>query len=90
MIEQVVACARGEAQPPPELSLMWQCRRFNCLPEAGGYHDQDVSTMERGAVMETVYNFERNWRAMEKRDYAALSESDRRIFMMLKDMEVKF
>lgn len=90
MIEQVVACAKDGGQPPPELSLMWQCRRFNCLPEAGGYNDQDAATMERGAIMESVYNFERRWRAMETRDFAKLDESDRRIFLMLKNLEVKF
>ena len=60
------------------------------MPEAGGYNQQDVFTMERGAIMESVYNFERRWRSMETRDYAKLDEHDRRIFMTLKDMEVKF
>ena len=85
-----MACAKDGKSPPPDLLTMWQCRRFNCLPESGGYNDQDISTMERGAVLENIYNFERRWRAMESRDYAKLDEGDRRIFMMLKKLEVKF
>ena len=62
------------------------------MPEAGGYNDQDAPTMERGAVMENIYNFERRWRSMDRKDrnYANLNEADQRIFYMLKDMEVKF
>ena len=85
-----MACAKDGEPPPPELSLMWQCRRFNCLPEAGGYNQQDEATMKRGAIMESIYNFETRWRSMKERDFAKLDEHDRRIFMMLKDMEVKF
>ncbi len=46
--------------------------------------------MEVGAVLMSIYEFEIRWRGMKKRDYAALTEADRKIFMVLKDMEVKF
>jgi len=85
-----VNAAKDNEVPPPELLLAWQCNRFGCLPEAGGYNDQDVIIMERMGVYDKIYNFEKRWRSMEKRDYATLSENDRAMFMLLKNQGIKF
>ena len=86
-----MASARDISESPPEeLSIIWACQRFNCLPEQGGYMDQDYRLMTVGAVLDSVYSFERRWRAMESRDFAKLDDHDQRIFYMLKDMGVRF
>lgn len=36
-----------EGEPPPELSLAWQCRKWHTLPEAGGLYEQDTRLMSR-------------------------------------------
>ena len=91
MIQQAADCANGKAPPPPELSLMWRCQQFGCLPEAGGYNDQDFATMERAAVFDRVYNFiKRNRRNGKAMDYAEMDDADRDLFQALKEMEIKF
>ena len=91
MIQQAADCANGKAPPPPELSLLWRCRQFSCLPEAGGYNDQDAPTMERAAAFDNVYSFiKRNRRGKDPMDYAGMDDSDRDMYQRLKDMGVKF
>jgi ABC-type protease/lipase transport system fused ATPase/permease subunit len=91
MIEQVVACAKGNAEPPPELEIIWGCQRYNCLPEAGGYLDQDVTLMKRGTTYENIYSFvKRNRQSGKAINYAELSEADREIFDWLRGMEIRF
>jgi len=91
MIEQVVACAKGKAPPPPELEIIWGCQRYGCLPETGGYLDQDDRIMKVGTYYNKVYWLVKNWRSKDKPDLADLSETDRNLWLWLvKDLEVKF
>lgn len=84
--------ANGKANPPPELYLLWQCEKFNCLPESGGYNDQDDPTMRRAGIFRTVYNFVARNRKGKKEtiNYADLSEDDQNIFNWLRELEIKF
>lgn len=45
----------GNGDPPPELELVFRCRRWNSLPEAGGLNDQPAGLIQRMSVAENVY-----------------------------------
>ena len=91
MIQQAADCANGKANPPPELTLIWKCRQFGCLPEAGGYNQQDDITMTRAGMYERVYNFiKRNRRGKEPMNVAEMDEADRAMFDWLREQEIKF
>ena len=66
------------------------CRRFNCLPEQGGYLDQDVMLMERMALLEVVYLLVKKWRAMETKDITQLSQAEKQLFKWLYKQKVEF
>ena len=42
--------------PPPDLALAFSCRRWGCLPEAGGLLDQPAGLIRRMSIAENVYN----------------------------------
>ena len=91
MIEQAASAARDLAKTPPdELSLIWACQRYGCLPDDGGYLDQDARLMNTASTLESVYGFVKRWRSKEKPNFADLDEHDRRVFYWLKDMGVKY
>ena len=46
-------------QPPPELSLYWQCTKFHSLPYAGGIQDQPAALMRHISIAGMVYE---TWR----------------------------
>lgn len=41
--------------PPPELALLWDCERYNCLPDSGGLLNQDYQTMHRMSAYGNIY-----------------------------------
>lgn len=82
--------AKGNEEPPPELEIMWGCQRYGCLPEQGGYLDQDARLMALMATFDNVYTFVKSRQSKEKRDYAELSPAERALFDMLVDLGVKF
>ncbi len=86
----MVDAADGKDDPPPELEIIWGCRRYNCLPEAGGYMDQDAKLMYTGTTYDNVYNFVRTFRSMDKPDFAKLDAASREIFLWLVKLEVRF
>ena len=91
MIVQVVEAAKGKADPPPELEIIWGCQRYGCLPENGGYLDQDVLLMKRGTMYDTIYSFvKRNRQGGKSIDYAELSDADRDMFDWLRGLEIRF
>lgn len=80
----------GDASAPPELRLGWECERFNCLPEAGGYLDQMYSTMSTMAALMNVYGAYSRYRNSRGADIHNLSDGERRILRSLKDMGLIF
>lgn len=80
----------GEASPPPELRLSWSCEKYNCLPDAGGYLDQDFRLMHRMTVLSNVYNAYNTFRNAHGKDIHNLSEATRRVLRRLKDMGLIF
>ena len=37
--------------------MTWQCKRWGCLPDAGGYYDQEYVLMVDMATVDNIYNF---------------------------------
>ena len=76
--------AEGEAPPPAELLLAWECQRYHTLPEAGGYFDQPAQTIRLMTVLSNVYNFKSRIRNMVGEQIHQLSTEERRIGEYLK------
>lgn len=49
------------APPPPELRLLWQCKRWGVLPEPGGLADQPAGLLDRLAVLDNVHQAWTMW-----------------------------
>jgi hypothetical protein len=86
----VVDSASGEAPPPPELRIAWQCERWNCLPDAGGYLDQDFVTVTRMTALSNVYNAVVRIKSLTGKNIHKLTDSERRILRVLKDEGIIF
>ena len=80
----------GDGDPPPELILSWQCSRWACLPDTGGYFEQDYSIMRRMTTLANVYNALTKYRNAKGAQIHNLTESDRRILRFLKDAGLLF
>ena len=80
----------GESPAPPDLRLGWECERFSCLPEAGGYLDQKYMRVSQMAALMNVYGAYAHYRNAHGTDIHNLSESERRILRQLKDMKLIF
>jgi len=81
-----VDAAYNVGKPPPELSLAWNCERYNCLPDAGGYLDQDYICMMRMNVYSNVYNIVAKWQTLNAKTIHTLSDSERLYLRRLHDM----
>lgn len=66
------------------------CRQFNCLPESGGYLDQDARLMERTVVFEQVYLLVKKWRGLQTKDYGALTPMEQQLYLQLHKAKVEF
>jgi hypothetical protein len=86
----VVDCANGDGPPPPELSLGWQCERFNCLPDVGAYKDQDYQTMVFMTAFMNVHSVVKRWKTLRGKQVHSLTDSERKILRYLKDLGVMF
>jgi hypothetical protein len=87
----VADAANGKAEPPPALEIIWGCQRYGCLPENGGYLDQDYRLMRVGTVYDNVYSFiKRNRNGGKRINYADLSDSDRDMFDWLRGLEIRY
>ena len=52
-----VAAHVDDDEPPPEmLSLAWQCKDWQTLPDAGGLFDQSLSVMTEMQTALSTYN----------------------------------
>jgi hypothetical protein len=57
MILAAAAHAKDANNPPPrELTLAWQAKNWNVLPNAGGLRDQRIGELERMAAVLNAYN----------------------------------
>lgn len=77
-------------EPPPELILAWQCERWGCLPEIGGYLNQDYRTMRLMTSLSNVYYAISKLRNLRGEKIHTLTENDRKILKYLVDMGLIF
>jgi len=85
-----VGVVDGEFPAPPELRLAWECERYRCLPESGGYMDQDYGLLTRMTVLANVYGAYAHYRNSIGAQIHSLSEAERRILRNLKDSGLIF
>lgn len=90
LVQAAVEAVDGDAQPPPELRLAWECDRWHCLPEAGAYLDQDYALMTRMSALTNAYNAYSAYRSAQGAQIHNLSEGTRKILRYLKDIGVLF
>ena len=64
------------------------CRQFGCLPEGGGYLDQDARLMNRAVMCEEVYRLTKKWREMPVKDFGQLNEGEKNLFKWLRKAKV--
>lgn len=80
----------NEGEPPPELELAVMCQKWNTLPDAGGLYEQDARMMKRMAGVLAIQNALVRWRTLTGRNIHQLTEGERKILRMLKDMGLLF
>ena len=82
--------AYSVGEPPPELTLAWNCSRWNCLPDAGAYLDQDYLRMRRMNAVSNIYDVLQRWQNMSGKQIHQLSENERKLLGWLKDLGILF
>ena len=90
LIEAAVGAVDGDTPAPPELHLGWECQKWHCLPDAGGYLEQDYGLMVRISALSNIYAAYSAYRNAQGTQIHQLTEGARRILRQLKDMGVIF
>lgn len=83
-----MAVVYDDGPPPKELRDAWLCKRWNCLPDAGGLHDQDWLYTQRMVVLENVHDALKRYRSAVGAQIHNLSDNERAILKWLMDLEV--
>ncbi len=52
----------GEGQPPRELQIAWEIKRWSALPEAGGLLDQPAGLLRRAGYLHDIFTAHRSYR----------------------------
>ena len=61
-------------EPPPELSIAFECLKFNTLPRAGGLRDQPQLLMRRMKIALNTYESVRAFRGAQDMKAEAFSK----------------
>ena len=86
----MVECVDGDGSPPYELRMAWECERWNCLPEDGGYNAQDYFLLRRMTALSNIYNALTHMRNSKGAEIHSLTENERKILKYLVDMGFLF
>lgn len=78
--------ANGNGAPPPILRLAWTCEKWNRLPDEGPPLEQDYLLMRHMTMASNIYRTVTRWYTLDGKAIHSLSESERSILKMLKDM----
>lgn len=78
-----VQAARGKADPPPQLTLLWDCRRWDKLPDLGGVRAQDYQLMHQMKTLDSLYWLKRAQLEATK-DKPLPLEKQQRILQLIK------
>ena len=76
----------GDGDPPPDLTLALMCRNWSTLPDEGGMYDQDARVMKRMSGVLSIHNALTRWRTLTGKQIHQLTEGERKILKMLKDL----
>jgi hypothetical protein len=82
----VVDSVENDGDPPPELSLALMCQRWKTLPDAGGMYEQDARVIKRMSGVLSIHGAINRWRTLTGKNIHQLTEGERRILKMLKDL----
>lgn len=83
-------CVVHDTPPPSELSLAWQCQRWNALPESGGLYEQDYQTIYRMTVFSNINNVVAKVRGLKGKEIHRLTDTERKILRFLMDRGILF
>lgn len=78
--------AKGNGAPPPVLKIAWMCEKWNRLPDDGSPLEQDYILMRQMTISQNIYNAVTRWYSLEGKAIHSLSDGERSILKMLKDM----
>ena len=81
----VAAASHEDKEPPPILSLYWQCMKWGTLPEAGGMNDQDYRTIFMMTILSRVYDAALAWHSPKTK----MTADQERVFLWLHEIGVK-
>lgn len=73
-----------------ELQVALDCRRWDTLPDAGGYLDQDYQLISRMGALMNVYNVLTHMRSLRGNQIHSLTDGERRVLRVLKDLGLIF
>lgn len=83
-------CIVENSLPPAELSLAWQCKRWNTLPEAGGLYAQDYRTLYLMTALSNIYDVVTHVRSLKGKQIHSLTDAHRKLLRFLQDEGVLF
>lgn len=81
----MVSYARYGEPPPQELQTAWALQRWNALPEAGGYYDQEYSLMTRMSSALNISEAVVKFRSRKGKEIHNAGLGERRIIRWLKE-----
>lgn len=90
LIAAVVGAVDSDETPPPALQIAWNCQKWNCLPDSGGYLEQDYALMKNMTISLNIYNALSRLRNAKGAQIHSLTESDRKILRVLVDLGLLF
>jgi hypothetical protein len=71
MILAVADYAEGKGSPPPPLALALNCRRWQTLPEPGGWREQYAMEMMMLNACLNVYDIWTAYKAAQRREHGS-------------------
>jgi len=78
----------GDGAPPQELTIAWQCKNWNTLPDTGAYFDQDYKLITIMTSLMNIYNVLTKYRSLAGEQIHQLGNTDRVILRSLIDAKV--
>lgn len=78
------------APSPPELDMAFMVEKYHALPDAGGLYEQDARLMRRMSGVMNIYKALSRWRTLTGKQVHQLTEGERKILRLLKDMGLLF
>lgn len=78
----------GNGAPPQELTIAWQCKNWNTLPENGAYFEQDFRLITTMTTLMNYHNVLTKYRSMVGEQIHQLTLTERVLLRSLIDAGV--